>query len=75
MMYYVKIKSWNEVDNEMELGKYFVYGENFGDAANKIAKYCGENNVEYMAVELVAEDISIVPDDFDLNTYKSIQIW
>lgn len=75
MMYYASVRSWDELNNRIAFDKYLVHGENFGDATQKVAKYCGENNVEEITIELVAEDISVFPDEYDLNIYKDAQIW
>jgi len=75
MMYWALIRYWDEIDNKTVDEEFLVHGNTYGDATEKIVKYCGENAVERVTLELVAEDISIIPEDFDIDAYKNAQIW
>ena len=58
MLVRYKVQYWDEIDHSIQNERGFVFGENLGNAVNRICKWYGETNISEISVYECEEVLS-----------------
>ena len=62
-MYYFKVKYWDSTGDKEEYDCGLVTAPNYGEAAEKIVKFYGKENIMYVTFECWGEDRILLKDE------------